>query len=260
MTAFSSLYGERLHRELATDDTTQLFTTARRKAAINEGIEQFAELTECYTRTSTLTLTSTAAEWDLGSTAVIPDGDFVRLSREPVRVVYVDASSQTQILVGPDLPQRTVEYLDANEPGWRTSVASTTMQLPSCYYERLDGGVRYLGFYPWPSTGSSATMTAVIPYVARPTPITSDTQEPFTVNGAVRADLRPYHQAVVHYAAHVLEKLRRDSDASGAQLQQFLNYVTRVMAITRIKQGSVIGSVRSYFRGRNSDRGSDPRT
>ena len=47
MTLFSSLYSARLDRELGTDDSTVLFTTARRKAAINEGQAEFADLTEC---------------------------------------------------------------------------------------------------------------------------------------------------------------------------------------------------------------------
>jgi hypothetical protein len=54
MTQFSSLWGRLLTQELGTDDSTQLFTDARRKAAINDGIREFADLTECFVRTSTL--------------------------------------------------------------------------------------------------------------------------------------------------------------------------------------------------------------
>jgi hypothetical protein len=70
-------------------------------------------------------------------------------------------------------------------------------------------------------------MKALVPYVAKPPVLTSDTSEPFTVNGAVRTDLRWAHQAAVHFGAHQLEKLRRDTEASGQQFQMFLGYVQR---------------------------------
>jgi hypothetical protein len=54
MTLFSSLYGARLDEELGTDDTSDLFTTARRKSAINRGVREFAELTECFIKWSTI--------------------------------------------------------------------------------------------------------------------------------------------------------------------------------------------------------------
>jgi hypothetical protein len=72
VTQFSTLYTSRLDEELGTDDSTTLFTTARRKAAINRGLEQFAELTECYVRWSTLVITSTAAEYDLNTRSPRP--------------------------------------------------------------------------------------------------------------------------------------------------------------------------------------------
>lgn len=266
MTQFSSLYTARLDEELGTDDSTTLFTTARRKSAVNRGLEQFAELTDCLVRWSTLVLTGGTGEYDLNSTAVIAATDYVRLTATPIEFFYTDASSNVTILSGQDdLPHRSIKWLDDNEPGWRLSTtASTTAQLPSLTYLRADGGSLYLGFWPTPSTGSSASMKALIPYLARPSPITSDTSEPYTLGGALRVDLRVWHQASVHFAAHQLEKLRRDEQASQAQLQMFLGYVSRYFQNTRGRQGHVISQARRYFtRGgslRQTDRPEDPRT
>ena len=57
MPTFSELYSTRLTQELGTDDASRLFTTARRKAAINAGLLQFADLTECTLRQSTVAAT-----------------------------------------------------------------------------------------------------------------------------------------------------------------------------------------------------------
>lgn len=262
MTQFSSLYGAYLDEELGTDDSTQLFTTARRKSAINKGVREFARLTDCLQRTTTLVIVGGTAEYDLNSTTTIPDGDWRGWSKEQVQVRYVDASSNLTVIGGKDdLPRREIEWLNDFAPGWQDStVASSVMQLPSVYYERTDGARRLLGFWPVPSTGSSATMTAVIPYLAHPAPLTSDTQEPFAVSGGYRYDLRPFHQALVHYAAHQLEKLRKDDQASLNQFQKFMGYVTQYLQDTRVKNGQGLGFIRRYFgRVGGNDRGQDPR-
>ena len=254
MTQFSSLYGARLDEELGTDDSTVLFTSARRKSAINRGVREFAELTECFVRWSTITLAGGTAEYDLNVTST----DFIRLAQTPIEFEYTNASSNVTVLAGQDdLPHRTVKWLDDNEPGWRTStVASSVQQMPQLTYERIDGSAHYLGFWPTPSTGSSASMKARVPYVANPAPMTSDTNEPF---GSARVDLRAWDQAAVHFGAHQLEKLRRDRDASQEQLNKFLGYVARYTQNTRKKGGQVLSQVRSYFtQGR--DAVEDPRT
>ena len=263
MTAFSTLYGRLLDQELGTQDSTVLFTTARRQAAVNDGQREFAELTECLIRVSTVTITGGTGEYDLHSTAVIADQDFVRLAGDqPVEFHYTDASSFTQYLAGEDLPERTVRWLDQYEPGWRDSTTvSSGAQTPRVFYQRAAGGSWYLGFYPVPSTGSSASAKALVPYVAWPADLTSDTQEPFTVASGVRYDLRPYHQGLVHYAAHQLEKLRRDDQAADRQLQKFLGYVSRYVQALRKKGGSTLTFARQYFRQRvGVVEGKDPRT
>jgi len=262
VTLFSSLYSARLDEELGTDDASVLFTTARRKAGITRGVREFAELTECFQRWQTVTIVGGTAEYNLNSTTVIPDGDFIRLAMTPVEFEHTDKSSNVTILAGPDdLPLVDIKWLDANEPGWRLStVASSISQMPSVYYLRPDGGNLFLGFWPPPSTGSSEAAIARVPYIALPP--ASTVGEPYTVNSSVRGDLRPFHQAAVHYAAHQLEKLRRDDQASDRQLQKFLGYVTRFLQNTRRKGGHMVQSAGNYFnraRGRGSWQQQDPR-
>ena len=103
-------------------------------------------------------------------------------------------------------------------------------------------------------------MTVVVPYIAMPPLMTSDSEEPFTVGGQTRADLRPFHQAAVHFAAHILEKLRKDTQASAEQFQQFMGFVERFRAEGRRKGGNTVTFVRNYFqRSGRRDRGEDPR-
>jgi len=260
MTQFSSLAGGRLDEELGTDDSTILFTTTRRQTAINRGVREFAELTECLQRWSTVVITGGTFEYDLNSTAVISDGDFLRLSQFPVEYHHVNASSQVMILAGPqDLPLRDVKWLDEHEPGWRNStVASSVTQYPELYYVRLDGGHTYLGFWPPPSTGSSESAKTLVPYIAQPAIMSASTDVPYTAGGVVRVDLAPFHQAAVHWAAHQLEKLRRDDQASDRQLQKFLTYVQRFWANTRRKGGQRITFAKNYFRRQRSWQQDDP--
>ncbi len=261
MAIFSSLYGERLSRELGNADMTELFTTARRKAAINEAQAELADLTHCLVRISTVTLTGGQAEYNLLSTTVLQGGDFVRFADEQVTVRYTDASSNVTLLSGDDLPRRDAPWLNRYEPGWQVStVASTTMQLPSVYYDRKDGGAHLLGFWPTPSTGSSASMVAVVPYEARPATLTNDTDEPFTVNSSVRSDLRWMHQALVHYAASQLEKFRRDDSASERQLQKFMGYIARFWQERRGKNGNALTFARNYLTRKGAQDAKDPRT
>jgi len=252
MTQFSSLYSGRLDRELGTDDQGLLFTTVRRKSAINEGLQEFADLTECLTRWVAVNVVSDVMEYDLNSTTTIPDGDFVRFAKEDVEYVYQDASSQVTVVSGENLVRRDVLWLDRYHPGWPLSTVSTaTRQDPWVYYLRPDEEGLWLGFSGVPTLGSTGASAAIlIPYLAKSPILTSDTQEPYTWTLGTRRDLRVYHQAAVHYAAHQLEKLRRDDQASDRQLQKFLGYVARYAAATRVKGGRTINTVKSYFNKR----------
>lgn len=258
---YADLYYTVLNEELGTDDSTVLFTTARRENAVHRGMYEFADLTECLVRVSTITVTGGTGEYDLNSTTIIADGDFLRLaSDQPVEFHYTDASSFTQYLAGDDLPQRSVRWLGAVEPSWRDSTSvSSGAQLPTLFYLRADGGALYLGLYPVPSTGSSASAKLVVPYVAHPSSMTSSGDLPWTVGGNPRYDLRPYQRAIIHYAAAQMEKLRRDDQASDRQMQLFMGYVQRYLQSMRRKGGTAIRSARRYFRRRDLE-GEDPRT
>lgn len=254
MTQFSSLYHTRLDEELGTDDSTVLFTTARRKAAVNRGAFEFANITQCLERRITFAISGGTAEYDLNSTTIIPDGDYNFLDKDGIEFRYTDASSHVTILARDSLPRRDIDWLNQNEPGWRLStVASTTMQLPRYHYVRQDGASYLLGFTPTPSTGSSASASVMMSYIAQTPVMVNDTDQPFTFTSGVRSDLNTYHQALVHYAAHLLEKLRRDDQASDRQLQKFLGYVARYNQDQRIPGGRQIRQGRNYFKRKSTD-------
>lgn len=249
MTQFSSLYGSRLDRELGSADSTQLFTTARRKAAINEGIQQFADLTECYRSSDDLPWASKQRELNLSTFAGADN--VVRLDAEGVVFTYTDSAGTAIVVAGDDLPRVDRTWLSRYRPGWQTSTVSTgTVQLPSAYYVNAQSGELVLGLTPTPSAGSTnATLTCRVSFIARPLTLTADTDEPFNdSNGNGRSDLRIYHQAVVHYAAAQLEKYRRDSQASAEQMQAFMGYVQRYIGASKRKGGQAIALATSYFR------------
>ena len=244
MAVFSHLYSSALDRELGTDDSTRLFLSARRQSAINDGMLQFVDLTECALRQSTVASSHGVAEYNLLSTVSVPAGDYLRLSKQGPEYHHTDSNSVVTYTAGEDLfPRRDIPWLNQYDPGWRSSTGGT----PYCYYERTDGGRRLFGLGPPPEITSSATGKVVLPYVAKPNTLTSDTDVPFTFGSTVRTDLEPYHQAVVHYAAYELEKLRLNTEASQAQLQQFLGYVARYAQLTEPKGPRQVRAARSYF-------------
>ena len=250
---FSQLFTDRLDEELGNSDSTRLFLTARRKFAVNEGLRQFADMTECYVRESSITCSNGTGEYNILSTVNVAGGDFVRLSKqEPeYRLVSSGSSGSTQYVSGDDFRRTTVQWLDQYEPGWRNSTGGT----PQYYYERMDGGQRRIGLYPPPRITSSQTGTLRLPYVARPSSMTDDTHVPFTQGSTVRRDLTEYHQAFVHYGAYQLEKLRVQKQESNEQFQVFLGYVQRFLSAMRPKGGATIKVARSYF-GESRSRGS----
>lgn len=248
MTQFSSLYGSYLDEELGTDDNSILFTAARRKSAINKGAVKFANLTQCLTRQTTFTVTGGTAEYDLNSTLVISGGDFADFDKDGIEFRYTDAAGVVTICARDEFLRRDIDWLNQNEPGWRLStVASSVMQLPRYYYLRADGPRLLLGMTPVPSTGSSASAVVQVSYIAEPAVMVNATDEPFTFNSSSRTDLSNYHQGLVHYAAHQLEKLRQDDQRSDRQMQKFLGYVQQYLTDQRIKGGRQIRQARNYF-------------
>lgn len=245
LATFGDLYQDALDMELGSNDSAVLFTTARRKHAINEGYKQFCDLTECLTRRSTVSVSSSAQEFDLNSTTVIAGGDFVRVGQEgPSFRKYDTSGSVTTYLAGDrDFPQRDVAWLQSDR-----GYLSTTPGTPSAWYVRNDGGARYIGMDVPVDVSTSETAELTIPYVARPSSMTDDDHVIFAVGGAARRDLNDYAQAPVHYAAYKLEKLRKDNEASDRQLQTFLGYVQRFLQATRPKGPRSVRASKSYFR------------
>lgn len=253
---FSHLYSSALDQELGTDDSTRLFTTARRTRAINAAHLQFCDLTECAIRQSTISCSNGVGEYNLLSTVSVPGQDFLRIAKQGIEYHLISSGStkSTSFIAGDDLPRREIPWLNQYEPGWRGSTGGT----PAAYYERADGGQRFLGFSPPPRIGSSEVGKVLLPYVAKPSSMTSDTDVPFTFGSTVREDLEPYHQALVHYAAHELEKLRVDHQASQNQLQIFMGYVQRFTQRQKPHGIQTVRLGRNYFqdarrRGRDDD-------
>lgn len=250
---FETLTGTQIDHELRTTDSTVRFTTARRNAGINEGMEQFAELTECLIRVSTVVCSCNTATYNLNSSAIMST-DFVRIAARGVEYHLLSSGSSPvlQQLAGDDFPRHDVEWLNKYEPGWRQS---TTPSMPTSYRVEMDGGQCLIGLQPPPKVGSSQTAKLLIPYVARPVPMTSTGDVPFTVGGNVRTDLVPFHKALVHYAAHQLEKLRGDDEASDRQYAKFLQFVERFTGKNRPKGQGFVTLARNYLREATGPRG-----
>lgn len=249
---FGHLWSSALDQELGTDDSTRLFTDARRQRAINQAQLQFCDLTECAIRQSTVTCSNGVREYNLLSTVNVPTGDFLRLSKQGLEFHLISsggsAANSTRFTAGEDLPRREIPWLNQYEPGWRASTGGT----PDAYYERMDGGRRLLGFKTPPAIGSSETGIVLLPYVAKPSSMTNSTDLPFTFTNTTavattRDDLEPYHQALVHFAASDLEKLRMNQAASQGQLQVAMGYVTRFLQFLQPKGGQSVRFIRNYF-------------
>jgi hypothetical protein len=217
---FGDLYGTLLDRELGSSDRTQLFTTARRKAAINEAQLEFVRVTEALTSQGTIALVDDTAEYDLETNF----SAFLWVAADGVQVKKVLTATGAVIawLAGDDLPMIRPVGLDRDDMGsWRSASAGTPMQA----YVREDGGATYLGFTPTPNIPSTETWTAYVTYVAKPSDMSADADEPFTVSSNVKKTLAPWHQALVHFAASQLERLRRNPVSVQEQRQLFASYV-----------------------------------
>jgi len=244
MTTLSTLVNEWLTRELRTDDSTELFTDARRLDGVHAGEQEFADITECLVRQSSITCSNGVREYDLLATST----DYIRIAAQGPEYRIVSSVStavgSTRRTAGGDFPRKDVERLNREDPGWRDSTGSV---IPTSWYLRMDGGKTYFGFAQPPSIGSSETATLLVPYVANPAASTALTAEPFTVGSDVRTDLRPYHRALVHWAASDLEKLRGDDEASDRQLQKFNGYVLRYLESKKTKGSRRISLQKNYF-------------
>ena len=259
MPTFLDLYATYLDFELGTNDSAVLFTTARRKQSVNVGLREFADLTECWIKESTIEVVNGQATYNLNSTTVVPGGDLLRLTSDGPTLRVTDTNGYVQYTAGDDMPRRDPPWLNAHNPGWPASTGAAT---PESWYLSPLAGELQLGFSPPASLSTNSTGAFILPYVARPSSLVDDTSVPFTdTAGVSRVDLVPYHQALVHYAASRLELLRKDTQASDRQVQKFLGYVQRFMQGQRKPGGDTIRPARSYFSAaarRRSD-GTGPR-
>lgn len=245
---FLELYGAFLDQELGTSDRTNLFTVARRQAAINAAQLWFTTQTACLQTDEALPLVNGQAEYRLDS---LTTGPYLALAPEGPELFLTHADGTTVQLAGKDdFPRRTIPWLNNSEPGWRTSPPAT----PSYWYERMDGAALLFGLYPAPLIPAGETWVAQIPYVLAPDPLVLDPDLPFTIGTVVKTTLTPWHRALGYYAAHDLEKLRKDLNRSAAALVQAQAEVQNYLGTQHVPQSAVIQPMRVYRRPRVRDR------
>jgi hypothetical protein len=246
MANFESLWRTRLDVELNSVSTV-LFTGARRQQAVNDAQAEFADLTECLIRQSSVTCSCNVTEYQLLSSGVLGGStDFVRLASQGVEYLHTDSNGRITQAAGPDdFPERPIMWRNRHDRNWRESTTPTLT--PTGYYIRPDGGNLFIGLNEPPKIGSSEAGEIRVPYVARPADMTSSGAEPWTVNSTVRTDLRLYHQALPHFAAYRLLPLQGKVQESQAQLQIFLSYVTRYQQAQRPRGGQTVSFARNYF-------------
>lgn len=239
---FEQLTKAELSLRLNDSDTSVLFTGARRRQAINDAAAEFADLTECLVRTSTIACSCSVTEYGLLSTSLQNSTDFIRLAADGVEYLHTDSNGYVTQLSGDSFPRRDVKWRNRYDENWRSS--TTPVKAPTGYYIRKDGGQIYLGLNEPPRIGSSETAVVLVPYVQRPAAMTSSGDVPFSS----RSDLQTYHAALPFYAAHKLLPLTGDTQAADAALQQFLGYVARHEQDERPKGGQHVTVGRSYYR------------
>lgn len=323
---FSDLYGTQLDIELGSADRTQLFTTARRKKAINDAMHNFERITNSTPAYGSIAVTmkaaaspstatsvyaggtghavndiltvsggtfTTAARFTVtavtsgvitavslltaGSYTVLPtnpvattssgagtgatltvrwtgtseydllsnfSGYISLLEREEPSIKIVDSSNNISYIQGDSFQRRTPHWLDMDAPGWRADSGGT----PNSWYLRNDTGKTYLGVDPPPVPATGSTWTILVPYLSQSTDMSADSDQPFTVGGNIYSVLAPYHQALVHYAAGVLEPLRKGYSAAKRQMDLYAGYIAQYETKKRKDGPNTVTYRRSYFR------------
>jgi hypothetical protein len=211
---FADLYGEALNHELGSYDTTQLFTTVRRKAAINRAVKEFARLGKIsLSKEIVIPVVSGTTTYNLDTASA---NRFVAFGRPPLRVRQITTATGAKAVTS--LVVRSTAYLDEAMPGWRDTASTGFPQ--AIAHDPVDG-VNNLRFTPIPSIPASETWELVVPIAANAADMVLDTEVPF--DG--RPDIEPFHWGIAHFAAAILERLRKDPDAEKNQVTKFGAYV-----------------------------------
>lgn len=87
-----------------------------------------------------------------------------------------------------------------------------------------------------------------MPYIASSTDMSADGDIPFTVSGSAFGVLTPYHQALVHYAAGLLEPLRKNYSGAQRQMGLYAGYIAQYETDKRKKGPNTVTMKRHYFR------------
>lgn len=240
---FLELYGDKLDRELGSADRTSLFTTVRRKAAINDAQEWFVTQTECLQRTEAIELTDADGEVDLE--AEIADADFLWIAKQGPEIA-ADPGGGGEIVyyAGESFKRTTVQELNRENSGWRNLDPGA----PEAWYERNEGGQHIFGIVPPPSIPGAATWTLSVPYVVKAAAMSADGDIPFTVSSNAKVSLIPWHDALVYYAASELEKLRKGLERSTFLRQQAESRILDYLDKRRVPGGKRIKLARNYHR------------
>lgn len=248
---FAELYGAELDIELGTADRTQLFTTARRKQAVNRAIATFVRQTNCTKVYGEIEIVDGQGEYDLY--AFFPR--IIRVSGDPS--IRITRGTSVRYIQGPDaFPRFEPEELDRVRPGWRSASAGR----PDGWFLREHQGAFYLGMTPAPDITTGDTWDWIVPHTVLPEDLGNDSAEPFTIGGSAMTRLRPYHPALVHYAAGLLEPLRKNYTDAQRQMQLYTGYVAQYLQQQQQDGQSVVTFSRNYLaESRSASRPTDPR-
>jgi hypothetical protein len=252
MSTFLTLYDDLLDIELASADLTQLFTTARRKQAVNDGMQTFVRQTGCTKTYGEISIVDGVGEYNVYAFLT----DWIRRMGPPS--IRIQHGATARYLQGPfDFPRHDPEELDRISPGWRSVSAAT----PASWYLREETGQLLLGATPAPSITVGDVWDWIVPYLAKPSVLSAASSEPFTVGGAVLLRLEPYHQALVHYAAGLLEPLRKNYAAAQRQMSLYNGFVEEYRVQEQKDGPDQITLLRDYYgEQQRGTRAQDPRS
>lgn len=245
---FADLYGEQLSIALGSESTA-LFTVERRQTAINNAMYAWVQQTQCIKRKPEVFISSGVAEYDIESTI----GDFLELATAPS--VKIVSAGGTRYIQGDDLPERTPEWLDRYEEGWRASTGGT----PHCWYVTDEDMTQKIGLHPAPVPRAGETWSLVVPVLIAPSRMTLDTQSPFMVQGVILKRLCPWGWALPLHAAAQLEPLRKNMEAVADLTNKWNAAIARFLA-RRTHQGpDHVTYTRNYYHTSTGFDRKDPR-